>query len=115
MNLSDFPAHVQARIKRENPDAFRPRPPVVPQPARTGEAQTPDRPEKRTQSRVVVSIIGLRRRTLDDDNFNGGCKALRDSIAASLGMDDGDKRLRWQYGQLRTDGREGYLVRIERV
>lgn len=64
---------------------------------------------------MVISIIGLRCRLLDDDNFSGGAKALRDCIAASLGLDDGDKRICWQYGQLRTDGVEGYLVRIERV
>lgn len=62
---------------------------------------------------MVISLIGLRRIPLDDDNFNGGCKALRDAIAASLGVDDGDKRLVWQYGQLQSRGHEGYLVRIE--
>lgn len=87
--------------------------PTVAKPPRTGNAPPADCAQKRAKSRVVVSIIGLRRRALDDDNFNGGCKALRDCIAASLGIDDGDKRLTWQYGQLQTRGREGYLVRIE--
>ena len=113
MNLSELPKHVQERIRRDNPDVFRPPASVVQKPTRTGEAPPADRAQKRAKSRVVVSIIGLRRRALDDDNFNGGCKALRDCIAASLGIDDGDKRLTWQYGQLQTRGREGYLVRIE--
>ena len=71
--------------------------------------------QSRRARRLVVSLIGLRRRTLDDDNFNGACKHLRDAIAASLGIDDGDKRICWQYQQLQTRGREGVMVRIEIV
>lgn len=64
---------------------------------------------------VCVLIIGVRQRPLDDDNFEAGCKNLRDSIAASLGCDDGDKRLMWQYAQVVTGGNEGTIVLIERV
>lgn len=64
---------------------------------------------------VCVLIIGVRQRPLDDDNFQAGCKNLRDSIAASLGCDDGDKRLLWQYAQVVTAGNEGTVVLIERV
>lgn len=35
--------------------------------------------------RLVVCIVGFRRRILDDDNFCAGCKPLRDAIAFSLG------------------------------
>ncbi len=62
---------------------------------------------------MVVSLIGLRARTLDDDNFVGACKQLRDAIAATIGIDDGDKRIKWQYQQLQTNGREGVLVQLE--
>src|SRR5688572_19021440 len=58
---------------------------------------------------VVVSLIGLLKRTLDCDNFCGACKPLRDGIASSLGIDDGDKRIRWQYSQCETKGQEGVI------
>lgn len=65
---------------------------------------------------LIITIIAFRPRCLDDDNsISGGTKALRDAIAATLGCDDGDKRLRWQYGQVQTNGEPGCLVRIERV
>lgn len=63
--------------------------------------------------RVVVSLVGFRRRALDDDNFVGACKHLRDAIAASLGLDDGDPRLRWEYSQHETRGAEGVMVKIQ--
>jgi hypothetical protein len=62
---------------------------------------------------VVISLIGLLKRTLDCDNFCGACKPLRDGIASSLGIDDGDKRIRWQYNQCETRGQEGVIVHIE--
>ena len=40
-------------------------------------------------------------------------KPLRDAIAAELGMDDADPRIRWQYGQTETRGAEGVLVMVE--
>ncbi len=53
-------------------------------------------------------------RMYDDDNFVAGCKALRDAIAKWLGVDDGDARLRWHYGQLVADQhpREAIEIRI---
>jgi len=62
---------------------------------------------------MVISLIGFRRIPLDDDNFVGACKHLRDGIARSLHHDDGDKRLKWQYQQIQTSGEEGVLVRVE--
>ena len=121
LQLSQLDAKLRARIEAQlaQEDAgkaragdLRPVPAAVAQPdgrealpAHAGQSLRP--------RRLVVSLIGLRRRTLDDDNFNGACKHLRDAIAASLGLDDGDKRICWQYQQLQTKGREGVLVRIE--
>jgi hypothetical protein len=75
---------------------------------------------KRTQvqrsrkSRVVicVEIIACKHRRLDFDNLIAGFKCLRDCIATSLGVDDGDRRLRWAYGFCQTTGREQTIVRI---
>jgi len=72
-----------------------------------------DADENRGPSRVVVSFVCFRSRTCDDDNLQFGCKWLRDAIANSLGIDDGDKRFKWQYGQLQTNGPEGVAVTIQ--
>lgn len=64
---------------------------------------------------VVVTLIAHRRTTLDSDNAVGACKPLRDGIAASLGIDDSDRRVEWQYSQVRTAGREGVCVTIEKL
>jgi hypothetical protein len=62
---------------------------------------------------VVISLVGFRHRLLDSDNFASACKILRDQIANSLNIDDGDKNITWQYGQVHSTGEEGVLVRIE--
>lgn len=63
---------------------------------------------------VAVSLVQYRRRALDShDNLRSACKPLVDAIAASLGIDDGDNRIRWEYGQIETRGQEGTAVRIE--
>lgn len=64
---------------------------------------------------VVITITSYRRKLLDDDNLVAGAKALRDAIATSLGVDDADLRLKWEYRQHTTDGAEGTLVTISRV
>lgn len=51
---------------------------------------------------VVVELTRISPRLADSDNAIGGCKAIRDEIAAWLGMDDGDtERVRWHYRQER--------------
>ena len=62
---------------------------------------------------VVVSLCAYRRRILDDDNNVASCKPLRDAIAASIGIDDGDSRIKWEYGQIETRGQQGVMVKIE--
>lgn len=115
MKLSDLPTHVQARIKRDNPEAFALGGLPAAQPKYRGPRAAP--PENGLQTvwprSVVVSLVCCRRRLLDDDNLSGGCKALRDAIAASLGIDDGDKRIRFEYHQVITTGRPGVIVKIE--
>lgn len=120
LKLDQLDAKLRARIESQlaQEDAgrradLRPVPAAQPQPGGRRIAPRADAPQKGRPRRVVISLIGLRRRTLDDDNHVGACKHLRDAIAASLGIDDGDKRLCWQYGQLPTQGQEGVLVRIE--
>jgi hypothetical protein len=40
---------------------------------------------------------------LDDDNLRGTLKAVRDGIAAWLGVDDGGPWVRWEYEQMRGE------------
>lgn len=62
---------------------------------------------------VIVHLHAIRRRLLDDDNATAACKPLRDAIAESLGIDDGDSRIRWEYSQSETKGEQGVIVKIE--
>jgi hypothetical protein len=64
---------------------------------------------------VIVTIIAFRNRFLDDDNIGAGAKSLRDCVATSLGVDDGDKRIKWEYGFVQSAGREQTLVLMQLV
>lgn len=107
--------HASESFKRLNPHLFGVGKLPPAQPQRDGRLQpsAKDDPQAPGPRRVVVCLVGYRRRVLDDDNFVGACKHLRDAIAASLGLDDGDKRIRWEYSQHETHGREGVAVKIE--
>lgn len=67
------------------------------------------------QSGLRVTITSYRRRLLDGDNFQGGAKLLRDEIAKTLGVDDGDPRIEFEYAQVKTVGPEGVCVTIHRI
>src|SRR5579872_4565782 len=75
--------------------------------------QSKRREKRKGRVAVVVTIIACREREIDDDNLISGCKWLRDAIACSLGLDDGDKRIRWEYGQTESRGQSGMIVKIE--
>lgn len=64
---------------------------------------------------LIVTLIACRHRILDSDNSIAGFKALRDGIARTFGIDDGDPRIRFEYGQQQTDGEQGTIVKIERM
>ena len=46
-----------------------------------------------------VTIVRIAPRKLDGDNMAAACKAVRDGVADAIGIDDGDDRIRWIYGQ----------------
>lgn len=103
-------------------------PRVGEQPARSLERQTPAKQggegsvvEGRSKSRVQVrkcdaglriTLIAVRQKRLDDDNLAGGFKALRDAIADSLGIDDGDPRIEWIYRQQVGPKPHGTIVMV---
>lgn len=111
----NFSWNVSESTRRRNPHLFGlgSVPPAKPKRSGRRKPQTQNENQTRSAFRLVVSIIGFRRIPLDDDNFISACKHTRDAIAASLTLDDGDKRLRWQYQQIQTAGTEGLMVRIE--
>ena len=51
---------------------------------------------------LIERLMGSRAKAMDDDNYRSACKALRDGIAARLGVDDADHRVRWDYAQTRA-------------
>lgn len=58
--------------------------------------------------RLVVTLTRIGPRKLDSDNVQGALKAIRDEVAARLGLDDGDPRITWRYEQERG----AYAVRV---
>lgn len=64
----------------------------------------------------TVTLTRQSPRALDDDNVRGALKAVRDEVAAFLGVDDRDPRVRWEYAQEKTTaGTYGVRVLIEEV
>lgn len=65
---------------------------------------------------VIVTLIRCGTNLLDDDdNLPFAFKATKDVISTVLGVDDADRRVAWQYGQLQTKGEKGTIVTIETV
>lgn len=64
---------------------------------------------------LCVKIISIRNREADSDNIISGAKPLRDAIAKSLGVDDHDKHIRWEYEVITTAGGTGTQVVISRL
>jgi crossover junction endodeoxyribonuclease RusA len=60
---------------------------------------------------LEIAVLRIAPRRLDSDNLQSACKHVRDGIADALGIDDGDARLTWHYGQA-SHGPE-YAVSIE--
>jgi len=61
-------------------------------------------------SDLIVQLTRLTARELDDDNLQGALKHVRDGVADTLGIDDRNPRVTWEYAQERA---KGYAVRIE--
>lgn len=61
------------------------------------------------KGKISVRLVRLGARNLDSDNLARSFKAIRDGIADAFGIDDGDARFEWQYGQERGP----YAVRVE--
>ena len=104
------------QLTKHAPDPLRPLETGMPERSQRPalERPRPQREKRKGRVAVVVSIIACRARETDEDNFIAGTKWLKDSIAASLGLDDGDKRIRWEYGQAETRGEQGVIVKVQK-
>jgi hypothetical protein len=60
---------------------------------------------------LVIHLIRVAPRAMDDDNLARSFKAIRDEVAKQLGLDDRDQRLRFVYEQRRGAPRE-YAIEI---
>ena len=60
----------------------------------------------------IITLTRIAPRSLDTDNLARSFKGIRDGIADALGIDDGSKRLTWNYAQEKGPPKR-YAVRIE--
>lgn len=61
-------------------------------------------------ARNVIVLTRRGKRLMDSDNLTRSLKAVRDEIAAWLGIDDGSAQVQWVYEQEKTDA---YSVRAD--
>lgn len=117
---NEIPKNVSESVRIRNPHLY----PALDQVAARQSEPVALRPleqgvQKRKKGKggveIVVSLVTFRSRELDDDGNVAALKPLRDAIAEALGLDDGDKRIRFIYGQCETIGEFGVTVKIERL
>ncbi len=127
--MKEVPGNVSESVKRLNPHLYGPHHqntpvlggllPAKPKPNKVHSLDPKPKINRHGPRRValVVSIIRVGKALLDDDNLTSCNKGLRDAIARTLGVDDRDPRIKWEYGQVETrhGASAGSIVKIERV
>lgn len=117
-----LPVYVSEATKRRNPSLYPlaglQSPKSKPDSGDGSQGTVPRKEEGKSRLGTVpklrVTFIRVCRRTItDSDNLPPAYKWTRDAIAASLGRDDRDDLIQWEYHQLQTRGREGTIVKIE--
>ena len=115
MKLTDCNEQLKRRIQAQlNADSIRPHEAqtVKPTTPKALVRREPIRKGNKSGVVVCVDLIAARRRACDDDGNVAALKWLRDAIAESLGIDDGDSRIKFNCHQILTQGDEGVIVRI---
>ena len=112
--MTGLPENPSESFKARNPHLY----PVrtvqakVAQSDHGGEGQNPELEKGEARVAYRVSLVVLRRRLMDShDNLPFSLKPIADAIAESLGRDDKD--ITWEYGQQKTEGQQGVVVKIE--
>ncbi len=118
--VKGLPTSISETVRRLNPHLYggqllRPVESSEPKPIPSQVlARVPSHHKRRKRKeRICITLVASRRREIDDDNNVASLKPLRDAIACNLSIDDGDERVRWEYGQLETKGTEGVIVKME--
>lgn len=65
-----------------------------------GGSKIQERRKSSVARRLTVHIVSFRGRLLDSDNFTAGAKPLRDAVSKTLGVDDADRFVDWNYHQI---------------
>lgn len=60
----------------------------------------------------VAKLTRISPRKLDDDNLRGALKAVRDAVAFTLGVDDANPSVEWEYAQ--EKGKPAVRIEIRR-
>lgn len=118
--MNKLPQDVSESTRRRNPHLYPAVGGVAPeqrqQPAVSALEQIIQKRQKGKGSvEIYVTLISCRRRELDDDGNVAALKPLRDAIAASIGIDDGDGRIKFEYGQCEVHGEQGVIVKVENI
>ena len=104
MRLQDLPpayqAQARAQLEAAAPRCPHPVPERDPRPTLEPEGQDPLLLVDPART-LLVRIVRIGGRRMDDDNLTGGCKELRDAIAAALGRrgDSEADGFAWEYAQ----------------
>ncbi len=71
-------------------------------------------PSRTYRLAIIVTLVRVGGKHLDSDNCIAAFKPMRDAIANTLELDDGDSRIEWQYRQIGAGKAEtGTIVKIE--
>jgi hypothetical protein len=120
--MKSIPTNVSQSTRKRNPHLYGTK---NISPVGRVETKKPERPAAQTldsglsqqqgreESVYHVTFVTFRKRLLDSDNAVGAIKPLRDSVAMHLDIDDGSERIKWEYHQVETKGKEGCIVKIE--
>jgi len=118
--MDKLPTNPSESVKKLNPHLFSGSPVRAMETGQCERSQVRplvNRVQKRQKGKgsveIVVGLITARRRELDDDGNVAALKPLRDAIAETLGLDDADSRIRFEYGQIESRAKQGVIVKIE--
>lgn len=112
--LSDFNEKTQRIIREQLCNDLRPVETRQPEPAAPQALVGDDAKLERCKAGVDIRIvfIALLAKPMDSDNFVGSLKPLRDAVCESIGIDDGDEHLTFEYHQIKSPGPEGVIVKV---
>ncbi len=117
--MKGLPENVSEATRKRNPHLYggglgkvethKPKPAAV---AALVKDSRPAQAGKEGMGYRITFVVVRKRSLLDSDNLQGALKPLRDAVAYSLGIDDGDPRIEWEYHQIKSTQPEGVTVMV---